>query len=245
MKTVFLLLMVVSVLVGSCSSGLKPRVVDQYYVSTGVEKYFLTDLPEWANYSVLAECYRESAIRYFNIEALMKSFSLSYFDAIQIQATFNDEYLTLKKKSEANLGVKDEEVIFFKASDKVKNKIHFFDAPTFKQIHLIWLDEALAGKKQEEKLKNFLESSVHNNGFPVLVSACLTKNEIEAKFPDVAVKVISAEMFSVYDSTGMRLPRLHTEIGAFFKPEQKLIFYSQGTKKNLINIKGTYKVSNY
>ena len=105
-----------------------------------------------------------------------------------------------------------------------------------------WLSQL---KKQEDKLKRFLTSSVQDNGFPVLVSACLTKSEIEAKFPDVAIKAISAEMFSVYDSSGVRLPTIHTQIGAFFKPEQKLIFYSQGTKKTLDNIKGNYKVSNY
>ena len=245
MKNVFLILIVVSFLVGSCTSGLKPRNVDEYYVSNGVEKYFLTDLPDWANYSVSAECHRTTAIRYFNIDALMKSFALSYSDAIQLQATFNDEYLDLKKDPDATLGVKEEELIFFKASDKIKNKIVFFDAPTFKQIHLIWLDEMINGKKQEDKLKKFLESSVQDNGFPVLISACLTKNEIEAKFPNVAIKAISAEMFSVYDSHGERQPSLHASLAAFFKPEQKLIFYSQKAIKPLDNIKGNYKMSNY
>lgn len=245
MKNVFWSLMVVSVLAGSCSSGLKSRTVDQYYTSTGVEKYFLSDLPEWANYSVSAECYRGSGIRYFNIDALMKSYSLSYSDAIQIQATFNDEYLTLKKQPGVTVGLKEEEIIFFKASDRVNSKINFFDAPTFKQIHLVWLDEALKGKKEEEKLKNFLQSSVQDNGFPVLISACLTKREIEAKFPNAAIKAISAEMFSVYDNNGMRQPSIHTQVGEFFKPEQKLIFYSQETKKSPDNIKGNYKVSNY
>lgn len=245
MKSVFFLLMVTSVLLSSCSSGLKPRTVDQYYTSTGVEKYFLSDLPEWANYSVSAGCYRTSGIRYFNIDALMKSYSLSYSDAIQIQATFNDEYLALKKQAGVTVGLKEEELVFFKASDRVNSKIKFFDAPTFKQIHLIWLDEALKGKKQEDKLRNFLQSSVQDYGFPVLISACLTKSEIEAKFPNMAIKVISAEMFSVYDATGARQPSIHTQIGEFFKPEQKLIFYSQEAKKSLDNIRGNYKVSNY
>lgn len=245
MKTVFLTLMIVSVFVGSCSSGLKPRTIDQYYVSTGVEKYFLSDLPEWANYSVSAGCYRTSEIRYFNIDALMKSYSLTYNDAIQIQATFNDEYLTLKKQTGVTVGLKEEELVFFKASERVNSKINFFDAPTFKQIHLIWLDEVLKGKKQEEKLKSFLASSTHDNGFPVLISACLTKSEIEAKFPNVAIKAISAEMFSVYDGNGLRNPSIHTDLGAFFKPEQKLILYTQERKKTFDNIKGNYKLSNY
>lgn len=246
MKNIYISLMISGlVLLGSCSSSLKPRDVAQYYPSTGVEKYFLSDLPEWANYSVSAGCHRTSGIRYFDIDALMKSYSLKYNEAVQIQATFNEEFLVLKKQKGITIGPKEEEVVFFKASDRVNSKIYFFEAPTFKQIHLIWLDEALKGKKQEDKLKSFLESSVHDSGFPVLISACLTKSEIEEKFPNVALKVISAEMFSVYDTNGARQPSIHIELDSFFKPDQKIIFYSQEPKKSLDNIKGKYKVSNY
>lgn len=246
MKNIFMPFMISGlVLLGSCSSNLKPRDVAQYYTSTGVEKYFLSDLPDWANYSVSAGCYRTSGIRYFNIDALMKSYSLKYSEAIQIQASFNEEYLVLKKQPGVTVGLKEEEVVFFRASEKVNSKINFFEAPTFKQIHLIWLDEALKGKKQEDKLKAFLQSSVQDNGFPVLISACLTKSEIEAKFPNTAVKAISAEMFSIYDGNGVRQPSIHIQLEGFFKPEQKLIFYSQESKKSLDNIKGNYKVSNY
>lgn len=243
MRIVFLIF--ISILLGSCSSSLKSRTIEQYYTSTGVEKYFLSDLPEWANYSVSGKCYRKSEIRYFNIESLMKSYSLSYADAIQIQATFNDEYLNLKKREGVTLTLQNEEQIFFKASDRVNSQIKFFDAPLFKQIHLILLDEALKSKKQEEKMKLFLQSSIQDNGFPVLISACLTKREIEERFPDIAVKFISAEMFSVYDINGVMLPSIHTQVDAFFKPEQKIIFYSQEVKKSLDNIKGNYKLSNY
>lgn len=245
MKNRLLSFLAMITLVSSCSSGLKPRDIGQYYTSTGVEKYFLSDLPEWANYSVSSACYRSSGIRYFDIDALMKSYSLNYADAIQIQATFNEEFLLLKKQPQVTTGPKEEELMFFKASDKVNSKIKFFEAPTFKQIHLIWLDEALKGKAREDKLKNFLQSSVHDSGFPVLISACMTKSEIEAKFPNTALKSISAEMFSAYDGNGTRQPGIHIELGAFFQPDQKVIFYSQELKKSLDNIKGNYKLSNY
>lgn len=232
-------------ILSACNSGLKPRAVDQYYASTGVEKYFLSDIPEWANFSQSAGCFRTKGIRYFDINALMKSYSLKYAEAVQVQASFNEEYLGLKKKAEITLSLKDEEILFFKASDKVNSKINFFEAPTFKQIHLIWLDEALKGKKQEDRLKQFLQSAVHDNGFPVLISACLTREEIEAKFPNLSLKIISAEMFSIYDEEGARLPNLHIALNAFFKPEQKIIFYTQETKKTVEDIKGAYKLANY
>ena len=230
----------------ACSSkNLKPRDVDQYYTSTGVQKYFLSDIPEWANFSQSAGCFRTKGIRYFDIEALMKSFSLKYNEALQLQGSYNEEFLVMKKNPKITLSLKDEEILFFKASDKVNSKIVFFDPPTFKEIHLIWLDEALLGKKQEDKLRAFLQSPVHNTGVPILVSACLTKEEAEAKFPDMAVKIISAELFSIYDTSGMKQPSLHVNVNSFFQDGQKLIFYKQDSKKDAAEIRGTFKTSNY
>jgi hypothetical protein len=244
MKNITFFLILILTL-SSCSTGIKSRTVDQYYTSTGVEKYFLSDIPEWANFSQSAGCFRTKGIRYFDLNALMKSYSLKYSEALQLQATFNEEYLVLKKQPNVTLSLKDEEVLFFRASDKVNNKINFFDAPDFKQIHLIWVDEALKGKKEEDKLKQFMQSPVHNTGVPILISACLTRPEIEAKFPNMAIKTISAEMFSIYDESGEKNPSLHIDLKAFFKTEQKIIFYTQEPKRTVEDIKGSYKLSNY
>ncbi|AUN97145.1 hypothetical protein DOM21_15945 [Bacteriovorax stolpii] len=246
MKNISFIIVSALFLFAGCSSkALKPREVDQYYTSTGVQKYFLSDIPDWANFSQSAGCFRSKGIRYFDIEAMMKSFSLNYNQALQIQASYNEEFLVMKKNPKVNLTLKDEEVLYFKASDRVNSKINFFDAPTFKEIHLIWLDEALLGKKQEERLRAFLQSSVHDTGVPVLVSACLTKEEAEAKFPNLALKVISAELFSIYDTNGVRQPSLHVNVNAFFQEGQKLIFYKQDIKKNADDIRGIFKTSNY
>jgi hypothetical protein len=232
-------------LAGCTSSGLKPRSVDQYYVATGIEKYFLTDIPQWANFSQSAGCFRSSNIRYFDLAALMKSYSLKYTDALQIQGSFNEEFLAIKRQNNnSQISIKDEESLFYKASEKVNSKIIFFDPPTFKQIHLIWLDEALVGKKEEDRLRNFLTSSVHDNGMPILISSCLTKDEIEKRFSGLTTKIISAELFSVYDEKGEKKPSMHINVREFFKPEQKVIFYTQGTRKDIDDIGGV-KTSNY
>ncbi len=246
MRKMFLMGAIALLSLSGCSSkNLKPREVEQYYTSTGVQKYFLSDIPEWANFSQSSGCFRGKGIRYFDVDALMKSFSLKYNEALQIQGAYNEEFLAMKKNPKVTLTLKDEEVIFFKASDKVNSKINFFDAPTFKEVHLIWLDEALLGKKQEDRLRAFLQSSVHDTGVPVLVSACLTKEEAEEKFPGMALKIISAELFSIYDVNGVRQPGLHVNVNSFFQEGQKLIFYKQDTKKTADDIRGTFKTSNY
>lgn len=234
----------------SCSSGqLKPRTVEDFYASTGVEKYFLTEIPAWSNFDLKGACFRSSGIRYFNIDALMKSYALSYAQALQLQASFNEEYATYKKSSQSPVPtLKEEELLFYKVSEKISSKIPFFDPPAFKRIHLVWLDEVLADPKKEKKLRAFLNSSTMDSGVPVLVSFCLTRQDIETKFTDLNLKMITAELFSIYEASGKSTPGFKVDLSQFFKPDQQLYFYSQ---KNLVpvsvndELKGTFKYLNY
>lgn len=235
-------------IVASCSTtpGLKPRGVEDYYISTGVEKYFLSDIPDWANFSQSAGCFRLKGLRYFDVDALMKSYALTFFEALQLQGSFNEEYAIIKtNQARESLTLKEEENLFFKASEKVSSKIYYNDLPAFKQIHLIWVDEVIGNIDKENKLKTFLQSSVHNEGVPVLVSACLNREAVEKMVPDASYKILSAEVFTVYDKTGVRKPSLHLDLTQFFKADQKLFFYTQNAKRTIEDIKGNFKVLNY
>ncbi|MBC7537766.1 MAG: hypothetical protein H7281_03035 [Bacteriovorax sp.] len=248
--SLFLLLVTSVSLISSCAnlnnSNMQSRTVEDYYVTTGVEKYFLTDIPSWANFDQKASCYRTTTIRYFDIEALMKSYGLSYNQSLQVQSTFNEEFTQFKKSDKKHLTtLKEEELLFYKVSEKVSSKIIFFDPPTYKRVNLIWLDEVLGDPKKENKLKNFLNSSSMDLGVPVLVSFCLTRDEVETQFPDFSPKMITAELFSVYDSKGIRTPGFKIDLGQFFKPDQKLYFYSQKDVVPTDEVKGTYKLLNY
>lgn len=249
MKKLFIsFILILSSLVSSCAynANLKSRTVEEYYVSTGVEKYFLADLPSWANFDQKAGCFRNTTIRYFDISALMKSYALTYNQSLQVQATFNEELLQFKKAKKDHLTtLKEEELLFYKVSEKVSSKIMFFDQPTYKQVHLVWLDEVLGDPKKEQRLKVFLNSSTMEAGVPVLLSFCLTKDEVEARFPDLNVKMMTAELFSVYDALGNKTPGFKIHLDQFFKSEQKLYFYSQKNFVPTDEVKGTYKSLNY
>jgi hypothetical protein len=238
------------VLLSSCAftnrTGLKSRTVEDYYVSTGVEKYFLTDIPNWANFDQKASCFRTTNIRYFDINALMKSYALTYEKALQVQAAYNEEFLEYKKQDiKRSITLKEEELLFYKVSEKVTSKIIFFDPPTFKRVNLIWLDEVVGDAKKEKKLKNLLNSAAMETGVPVLVSFCLTRNEVENKYPDFSHKMITAELFSIYNNLGEKTPGFKIDIDQFFKPEQKIYFYSQKKVVPTDEIHGTYKLLNY
>ena len=59
-----------------CGSGeLKRRNLDEYYVGSGVVRYFLADVPLWANFSSIANCHRKTPKRFFNMKSVRDSFS--------------------------------------------------------------------------------------------------------------------------------------------------------------------------
>ena len=236
----------------SCSTQLKNRDVTQYYSGMGLEKYFLSEIPSWANFGMEGKCFRSKNLQYLDIGALMKSFNMNYADALQVQASFNEEYLFLKKDPNVRLTFKDLEILYFKASQKVAGKIKFFEAPEFHTIHLISVDDILSqnaptSELRVKKLKSFLQSDIHNNGFPVLISTCLTKLEIEEKFPGQSWKILSAELFSSFNELGEAVPGIYLNLNHFFKANQKIIYFSQQkTETSKINdIIGNYKINNY
>lgn len=225
---------------------MKPRTLENYYVSTGVEKYFLTDIPNWANFDQKAACFRSFSIRYFDLSILMKSYSISYNKALQMQAAFNEEYGILQSAiGNRPTTLKEEELLFYKISEKVSNKIIFFDTPTFKKINLVWLDEIIGDAKAEKKLRGLLNSKVMEEAVPVLVSLCLSRAEIEKKYPDISEKIIPAEMMSTFNKEGGRQTSFQVYLREFFSADQKLIFFSQKNIDLTDVIIGIDKTQNY
>ena len=228
------------------NSNLQRRTVEDYYISTGVEKYFLADLPSWANFDQAGSCFRAKTIRYFDIDALMKSYRLTYNMAIQVQAAFNEELSEFKKIDKTHSpNLKEEELLFYKVTEKISSKILFFDPPSFSRVNLIWFDEILGDPLKLGKLQKLLNSSDMESGVPVLVSFCLTKEEIEQQYPTLHSKMITAELFSVFDGKGEKKPGFRIDLDQFFLSNQNLYFYSQKNTVPTEEIHGTYKVLNY
>lgn len=213
----------------SCGSHeYKSRTVENYYQSAGIEKYFLSEIPAWANFSERAACFKNSAIHYFDLDQLMKNLNYDYQTAISLQGTFNEEFehYQLNVRKDQSIPFLDLQNIFYRSQERVSGKIHFFEAPTYSRINLVWIDSMLKGSSEEKKIREFLKSPIFDEGVPVLVSLCMTKREIEAKFPTINYHAISAEMFSIYDPKGEKAPIMRFYFDQFFKNNQSLYFYS-------------------
>lgn len=216
----------------SCSSEIKRKEINEVYIPSGAEQYFLPNLPNWANISTAADCRRDQTIRFFDFWKLNKSYNLSYEQLLQFQLMFNYELLSQLKAlpPSVELRTRDEEVLFFNVMDKVQGGSNLFLSPEFKEINLIWVDDAINDKINISRLKKLMSSEHMEQGFPVLVSSCLTWMEMEkfiskSGLPE-GTKIITAEFFSPFGQDFALGIRSGLDLDKLFKENQRLNFYT-------------------
>lgn len=230
MKILFVILVILS---GCAQKGVERRNLDDFYMDTGVTRYFLPDLPYWLNKSESAACFRKESARFLNIAELRKSFSLSFEESIQFQIGFNREIYQAKQIA----GVKyipfnEEEKFFYKTSDKVQAKILAFKEPTYERVNLLWIDPLM---QNEVKLKATLGGEYSNTGHPVVVSLCYTGSELEKiikklKLDVGSVKVIGFESLAAFNpSTNELTPFFKLYFSSLFTKGQKIYLYLPST----------------
>lgn len=206
LKTIQLVLIFSFIVFGCSTSGDRTngQGLDNVYISGGTEKYFLGNLPHWANFSTWASCHRTDPIRYLNFENIKKSYNLNYESALHMQHMISRKNSAFVKSSGGTqLPVKDEGFIFNNVYAQVLGGSYDFVAPKFKQVSVVWIDPYLGNNK---KIKSVLNRSDVLNGHPVIITNCLSSYEVEAlidklKLEDLGIKIISSEMFSAYNST--------------------------------------------
>ncbi len=243
---IFLSLIFALMFFGCTTKGLEPRNVDSYYQSAGTEKYFLSEIPDWINLSETANCKRKKPIRFFNLNQIMNSFDIDFKKALQIQATYNQDYLILNSKlNGAPIPLADEQNLFYKASDKVNSNILFFEPPKFNKINLVWIDSIINNLEEEKKLKAFLNSKVFDQAMPVLVSMCMTKSEIEESFKNVHYNIISAELLTLYSPEGVMNTQFKFYLDLLFTKDHILNLYTKDKVSAEKIFNGKLKLFNY
>ncbi|MCO4793620.1 MAG: hypothetical protein KC493_07910 [Bacteriovoracaceae bacterium] len=255
MNRVFIFV-VLTLVLSSCSSdsrkseGFERRNLEEYFQSSGVIKYFLPDLPDWANSNSTGQCLRKTPVRYFNYKNLVESFALDYHQSVQFQYMYNIESQKLQSEVSVDyLPLKDEEKTFYLVSDKIQAGIYSFIIPKYKRIHLIWIDPALSSDRELASLKKLMRSKRMDLGHPVFVSLCLGTKEMSAfslkhKFRD-GIRFIPHTMFSPFNSKREISSKLYLNVSKLFKAKQKLYFYISKKLNKPSEVFGEFKVQKY
>lgn len=249
-------ILAVSVLLSSCAKinqtegehSLKRRKVEEYFVSSGVVRYFLPEIPYWANFSEAAGCRREEAIKYLDLKLVRGSLSLSYEEAVQLQLMLNTMIHDLKEQKHiSHIPFKEEEALFFKASDRIQAGIRTFRVPSFKRIHLIWVDPYLENSRP---LKKLMARNDVGLGHPVFVSLCMTRSSFEAwmtknGFQNKNIRMFSYELLSPYNLEGELDTKYHIFVDEIFGKDKKTYLYSPRKMPVPQVLEGNFKVIKY
>jgi len=234
LRTFYIILF--GLILASCSSniiapGYEARNLDQYYVASGVVRYFLQELPFWANVSSSASCRRSSSHRLLNFEQVGKSFNLSYFELVQFQSLLNRMLIQKMEVSKLKgLPLDSEEEIFYHVLDRINAKFYPFIPPKFKRINLIWIDPYI--KDEKISLKITKNSEIMDSAPPVILSLCFNQFELEkilkkSGLEHSSVKYISSESLTPYDDKlHMDVHLLKIDLEQIFQSKSQIYFYT-------------------
>lgn len=231
-------------LVLSCTSNksIKRRDLDHLYIGGAQEKYFLADLPTWANFSSLGKCRISSSIKYLNFSNLYRSYGLNYEKNIQFQYMFNKKIFEFRKQSRSsNIILQDEAFIFFNTQEKILGGAKQFIKPNFKKINVFWVDPALSNIKLKARLIKKLKSDEGQSGYPLFLSRCLNDaglmKYVKANgLEELGIKFLPNSMFSPYNSFMALGHRFELNIMELLKGKEVTIFgpfYPGFIKKNI------------
>lgn len=197
MKIIFLFIFV---LIGCASPSDKKFIrvdVDMFYRQNGVVKYILSPLPSWANVHEDSMCRRSKSVKYLDLNALNKSFGLTYEQTIAFQYIFDEDYYTNIFKAQKDLTLQEEEQVFFSAQDKIKANLRLFNVPKSETVNIVLIDNYLL--KPKEVIERLLNSDEVSQARPVLFSFCHTRTEILKMMSKMNVNIDGLPMLT-YES---------------------------------------------
>lgn len=215
----------------SCSSGQKVlRDVTEVRHTPQWAEYLLPDLPTWANFDSTAQCMRDKSFHYVDLLRVQQSFSFSYKEAIELQAFYNRELTLTAANQSGGASLDLQEQAFFQALGKVQGNVAYLLVPEFKQIHFIWIDQALKSAEAKKRLKNVMSTPKMGQGYPIFVSLCHSEEAItrwleEEKLDELGIRIVGAEMFSPFNEQGAALFTFDLDLLQLFPKDKQLVLF--------------------
>src|SRR5665648_237885 len=104
----------------SCSNGEVRQASRQApYRTSGIEQFFLPELPTWANHSASGQCFKKHSFQYLDFTKLSKTYQLNYSDLVELQAQYNERLEAYFRSTAVRFLKPVEEASFF--SNTIEN----------------------------------------------------------------------------------------------------------------------------
>ena len=173
------------------------------------------------------------------------SLDLTYEQSVQLQLMLNISINNLKEKKQVqHIPFKDEETLFFTASDRVQAGIRNFRTPDFKRVSVIWLDPYLDNSK---KLRRVMELKSVQNGHPIFASLCLTQDEMtrwmsKNGFANKNIRKLSYELLSPYSDTSKLDTKYHLYLNELLGKKKIIYLFVKKSWQPPSAFEGKFKI---
>ena len=210
----------------SCSGGeVRKEVRDAPYRTSGLEQYFMPELPTWANSSASGQCFKKHSFQYLDFSKLANVYQLSYADLIELQAQYNERLEAYFRSTAVRFVKPVEQAAFFTNTlENVRGGVKSFKLPPVaNKVDIIWLDRYIALNLVPE-IKKMNDLGRFDERLPILFTSCLSKQDlnqwlIENNLDQVGFYSLSAEWLSPFGSNLELKPALHLEVKKLFRPD--------------------------
>lgn len=217
----------------SCTSGVTRQDIDDApYRTSGLEQFFLPELPTWANNSASGQCFKKHNFQYLDFSKLATTYNLNYAQLVELQAQYNERLEGYFRSTAVRFVKPVEEAAFFSNTlEQVRGGVKHFKIPDMvKDVEVIWLDGFIANNKVDH-LKKITQTNRFDERLPILFSSCLSRQDlnqwlIENDLDQVGFYMLSAEWLNPYDSELTMKPGLRLEIKKLLNENVKVKFLS-------------------
>lgn len=216
----------------SCSNGeVRQDVTDTPYRTSGLEQFFLPELPRWANTSASGQCFKKHSFQYLDFNKLASVYQLKYPELVELQAQYNERLESYFRSTAVRFLKPVEEAAFFSNTlENVRGGVKHFKLPQVAAVDVIWLDRYIA-LNQINELKKMNEMGRFDERLPILFSSCLSKQDlnqwlIENNLDQVGFYTLTAEWLTPYGSDLTMKAGLQLEIKKMMNDNVKVKFIS-------------------
>jgi len=218
----------------SCSSTGEKKDMDQSssYRTSGVEQFFIAELPTWANFSSEGSCFKANSFIYLNFPKIKESYQLTYQQMIELQAQYNERLENYYRSTAVRFLKPMEEASFFTNTlEQVRGGVRSLKLPEVNEAEVIWLESYSV-----EELKKLVTSERFSQKLPILFSSCHSKQSLnqwieQEQLEDAGFFTLTAEWLSPYSSLGELRAGLKIELAEVLGKNVKIHMNSFLNKK--------------